>query len=129
MKPLVLGDGLLGSEIVKQTNWDYISRKKDGIDANNFNSWMHKILPYDTIINCIANTNTYSQDKELHWKINYEFIDVLVNFCNETGKKLIHISTDHIYSNSKNQASNQINERGQPNKNTFKPNNLAENTG
>ena len=34
MKPnrLILGDGLLGSEIVKQTGWDYASRKKDGID-------------------------------------------------------------------------------------------------
>jgi dTDP-4-dehydrorhamnose reductase len=105
MKPLVLGDGLLGSEIVKQTNWDYISRKKDKIDVCNFNDWMHLMNPYDTIINCIANTNTYSQDKELHWKVNYEFVDVLVNFCNETGKKLIHISTDHIYTNSKNQAS------------------------
>ena len=25
---LVIGDGLLGKEIVRQTNWDYISRKK-----------------------------------------------------------------------------------------------------
>jgi hypothetical protein len=30
MKVLVLGDGLLGNEIIKQTNWDYLSRKKDG---------------------------------------------------------------------------------------------------
>ena len=29
MDKLILGDGLLGSELVKQTNWDYISRKKD----------------------------------------------------------------------------------------------------
>lgn len=28
IKPLVLGDGLLGTELVKQTGWDYISRKK-----------------------------------------------------------------------------------------------------
>jgi dTDP-4-dehydrorhamnose reductase len=104
-KVVVLGDGILGSEFVKQTNWDYLSRKKDKIDVCNFNDWMHLIYPYDTIINCIANTNTYSPDKELHWKVNYEFVDILVNFCNETGKKLIHISTDHIYANSKNQAS------------------------
>ena len=36
LKVLVLGDGLLGSEIVKQTNWDYISRKT-GFDINNLN--------------------------------------------------------------------------------------------
>ncbi len=29
---LILGDGWLGTELVKQTGWDYISRKKDGID-------------------------------------------------------------------------------------------------
>ena len=28
---LILGDGLLGSELVKQTDWDFISRKKDFI--------------------------------------------------------------------------------------------------
>ena len=37
LKVLILGDGLLGSEIGKQTEWDYISRKKDGIDVLDFN--------------------------------------------------------------------------------------------
>jgi dTDP-4-dehydrorhamnose reductase len=105
MKVIVLGDGLLGSEIIKQTNWGYISRKKDKIDIFDFNSWIYKLSSYDTVINCIANTNTYSDEKELHWKINYEFVDTLVTFCNETGKKLVHISTDYIYSNSKSEAS------------------------
>lgn len=105
MKVVILGDGLLGSELVKQTNWDYISRKKDGIDIFDFNQWMFKFSEYDTIINCIANTDTYSNNKELHWKVNYEFVDTLVNFCNETGKKLVHISTDYIYTNSKTEAS------------------------
>ena len=27
MKPLVLGNGLLGSEIIKLTGWDFVSRK------------------------------------------------------------------------------------------------------
>ena len=105
MKIVILGDGLLGSELVKQTNWDYISRKKDGIDIFDFNQWMFKLSEYDVIINCIANTDTYSNNKELHWKVNYEFVDTLVNFCNETGKKLVHISTDYIYANSKTEAS------------------------
>lgn len=105
MKIVILGDGLLGSELVKQTNWDYISRKKDGIDIFDFNQWMFKLSEYGVIINCIANTDTYSNNKELHWKVNYEFVDTLVNFCNETGKKLVHISTDYIYANSKTEAS------------------------
>jgi hypothetical protein len=32
MNILILGDGLLGSELIKQTGWDYISRKKNGFD-------------------------------------------------------------------------------------------------
>jgi dTDP-4-dehydrorhamnose reductase len=40
MKVLVLGYGLLGSEIVKQTNWDFISREKDNIDFTNLESYV-----------------------------------------------------------------------------------------
>ena len=31
---LILGDGWLGSELVKQTDWNYISRKNDDIKMN-----------------------------------------------------------------------------------------------
>ena len=79
MRVLVLGDGLLGSEIVKQTNWDYISRKKDGFDItlDEFN-----FTEYDTIINCIAYTNTYSDDRGSNWNINYKAVANLVDYCN-----------------------------------------------
>jgi dTDP-4-dehydrorhamnose reductase len=102
-KVLVLGDGLLGSEIVKQTGWDYISRKKDGFDIR-----QHFLLGldgYDVIVNCIAYTNTYSDDKELHWDINYKGVIKLSNYCTTRNVKLVHISTDYIYSNSIVQAS------------------------
>ena len=56
---LVLGDGLLGSEIVRQTGWDYISRKKDGVDFTKPLSYIEHTNKYNTIINCIANTDTY----------------------------------------------------------------------
>ena len=36
---LILGDGWLGAELVKKTNWDYISRKKNGIDFTDINSY------------------------------------------------------------------------------------------
>jgi dTDP-4-dehydrorhamnose reductase len=102
MKVLVLGDGLLGSEIVKQTNWDYISRKKDGFDiiSDEFN-----FTEYDTIINCIAYTNTYSDNKELNWNINYKAVADLVDYCNYHNIKLVHISTDYVYTNSNSDAS------------------------
>lgn len=97
MKILVLGDGLLGSEIVKQTNWDYISRKKDRFDItkNNFNFY-----GYDVIVNCIAFTNTYSNDRENNWNINYKAVADLVDYCNNFNIKLVQISTDYVYTNS-----------------------------
>ena len=39
LRVLVLGDGLLGSEIVKQTNWDCISRKGDGFDITDLETY------------------------------------------------------------------------------------------
>jgi dTDP-4-dehydrorhamnose reductase len=100
MRTLILGDGLLGSEIYNQTEWDFISRKKDSIDVSDFYSWSHKMDQYDIIINCIANTNTYSTSKDEHWNINYKFVLDLINYTNDKGKKLVHISTDYIYTGS-----------------------------
>lgn len=100
MKVIVLGDGLLGSEIVKQTGWDYISRKKDGFDI--ITSSFFNFIPNDcdVIVNCIACTDTYSNDKDLHWNVNYKSIIRLSNFCMHYAIKLVHISTDYVYTNS-----------------------------
>jgi nucleoside-diphosphate-sugar epimerase len=105
MRVLVLGDGKLATEIINQSGWDYLSRKKDGIDIKNFNDWSNDMLPYDVIINCIANTNTYSDDEESMMYTNYLFPILLINFCEQTDKKLIHISTDYVYANSIENAS------------------------
>jgi len=100
MKVLVLGDGLLGSEIVKQTGWDFISRKKNNLDIKNFNVWVGMMDSYDIILNCIANTDTYSKDRDDHWELNYKFVYNLIDYCNVLNKKLIHISTDYLYTGS-----------------------------
>jgi dTDP-4-dehydrorhamnose reductase len=105
MKILVLGDGLLGNEIIKKTNWDFLSRKKDGIDAKDFSNWSEKLIGYDLIINCIAHTDTYSKELKLHWDINFKFISELIDYCNNFKIKLVHISTDYIYANSVENAS------------------------
>jgi dTDP-4-dehydrorhamnose reductase len=98
MKVLVLGDGLLGSEIIMQTDWDYVSRKLCNFDIDRLD-----LLPnnYNVIVNCIANTDTYSNDMESHNKVNYEFVKDLVTYCNSRGIKLVHISTDYVYANNK----------------------------
>ena len=100
MKVLVLGKGKLGSEIVKQTGWDYLSRAEHEITIDNFDEWKDRMSVYDVIVNCIANTDTYSDDKEKHWKANYELVTFLAEFCDENNKKLVHISTDYLYQNS-----------------------------
>lgn len=105
LKVLILGDGLLGTEIRNQTGWDVISRKKNNIDVLNFDNWSNMLIGYDIILNCIANTDTYSDESQLHWDVNYKFVYELIEYCNKNSKKLIHISTDYLYTNSENNAS------------------------
>ena len=98
-KILVLGDGLLGAEIVKQLGCDYLSRKKDNFDITS--SFLYsKIIGYDVVINCIAHTDTYSETKDLHWNINYKSVYDLVVFCNDHNIKIVHIGTDFLYANN-----------------------------
>lgn len=97
-KVLVLGDGLLGRELVSQSNWDYVSRSKDGFDIDHLDEFI--LSNYDIVINCISHTDTYDKDRELHWNVNCKFVDKLIDYCNENFIKLIHISTDYVYSNS-----------------------------
>lgn len=106
-KILILGDGLLGGYLHSTTGWDYISRKNNKIDFSDINTYDNYLPDYDIIINCIANTDTYSTDKESHWAINFKGVADLVDYCNNYNKKLVHISTDYIYSNSKEAASEQ----------------------
>ena len=104
-KILILGDGLLGGEIFQQTRWDVLSRKKDSISAERITEWASRMDSYDTLINCIANTDTYGQERDPHWKVNDEFVYNLISYCNKYNKKLVHISTDYVYSGSKRMAS------------------------
>lgn len=97
---LILGDGLLGSEIVKQTDWDYVSRKKDNVDLDEILSIVAS-NDKSIIVNCIANTDTYSDDKQSHMDVNFKFVVDLVQICNQFNKKYVHVSTDYVYSNSK----------------------------
>lgn len=104
MKVLILGDGLLGTEIQKQTGWDYYSRKKDGFDITSSSSFQKlgdliQSNSYTTIFNCIGNTDSYSSDKQKHWDVNYRGVLDLVDFCNTYNLKLIHISSDSVYGN------------------------------
>jgi len=100
---LVLGDGLLGSEIIKQSDWNYLSHSKDKFDVvSDFEHLTKLIIDInpDIVVNCIGYTNTYSKERQLHWDVNYEFVANLASFCDTETIKLVHISTDYIYANS-----------------------------
>ena len=100
MKVVVIGNGLLGKEIVRLSNWDCVSRSTHDFDFADVTTVYQHIKDYDIIINCIAHTDTYSNDKNLHWAINYKAVSRLTDWCSENGKKLVHISTDYVYANS-----------------------------
>lgn len=102
MKVLVLGDGLLGKEIVSQTKWDIASRRLGNLpDINNFGELSNLICTYDIVVNCIAHTDTYSLDKQSHYNVNYKFASDISDICNNEGIKLVHISTEFVYANNR----------------------------
>lgn len=104
---LVLGDGLLGSNLLKNTNYKCVSRKRNGIDfSTNIKAYLEVFdaIKPKTIINCIANTNTYTGTKEEHFIPNYNRVVDLVEYCNKNDIKLVHISTDYVYANSEENA-------------------------
>jgi hypothetical protein len=102
---LILGDGWLGTELVKQTGWDYISRKKDGIDFKDIKTYQDHMFGYDEIVNCIACTNTYDKWKDENWNTNYKGVVDLVDYLDGKDMKLIQFSTDYVYAQSKTNAS------------------------
>lgn len=115
-KVLILGDGLLATELAKQSGFDILSRKQDKFDITDTSTYylMTKLefgaihyCEYNVIINTIACTDTYSIDRETHWNVNYKGVSDLVDFCNEWKIKLIHIVTDYVYANSIPNASEQ----------------------
>lgn len=117
MGKLILGNGLLGSEIHNITGWDILSRKENGIDFNNTDSFLKYLvdctdisnykktgynLKYDTVINCIANTDAYTDNAKATIDTNYVSVGKLVDVCNKFGIKLVHISTEFVYANNSN---------------------------
>jgi dTDP-4-dehydrorhamnose reductase len=110
MAMLILGDGVIGSEFIRQTGWNYVSRRKDGIDFTDIRQ-MRKALTENhhgvafvprspVVVNCVGCVDTFGP-KHKHWDINYRFACDLTDMCNEMGIKLVHISADYIHHNSK----------------------------
>lgn len=100
MNVIILGDGLLGSEVRRQTGWDIASRKLNTLNINDLDGLKALIVNYNIVLNCIANTNSYSLDEKTHKDVNYKFVTHLVSICNSLSIKLVHISTEFVYANN-----------------------------
>ena len=96
-KIVILGEGLLGTTLKTMYGWDVVSLESHQIDFTKPETYKDHILNYDVVINCIANTDTYSQEREDHWNVNYKGVSDLVDVCNEYKIKLVQISTDYVY--------------------------------
>ena len=88
-------------------NIKYIGSKNYDLKFNYFNFDLDNIIKnnnFDVVLNCIGYTNIdlCEKNKELAYKLNFEFPKSLVKALNKYKKnaKLIHISTDHFYNNS-----------------------------
>ena len=102
LRVCVLGDGILGNEIKIKTDFKIFSRNLKNLDIHDNLLIENIIKDHDVIINCIANTDSYSLDYLSHWKINYQFPKNLVKLTNKYNKKLIQISTEFVYSQNIN---------------------------
>ena len=101
---VILGNGLLGTELQQQTGWDAITRERDRFDLLNSYLFGRYMKGYDCIINCTGFTKDHS-DKETNLALNYKVVVDLVDYCNRQGKKYVHISTDIVYAGSVHSAS------------------------
>lgn len=99
-KVVILGDGLLGSELERITEWPVESRKRTNLDIEHLERLSDIVYENDIIVNCIAFTDSYGGSREEHWRVNKIFPSTLSNLCLVNNKKLVHISTEFVYANN-----------------------------
>ena len=115
---LVLGaDGMLGYDVyehfkklsmMKDSNVGIVTgiTLADGLDftvRHELGVWMSDKIHYDVCINCIAYTDTWkaehdTEGKLMSYKLNALAPQYIAESCNHYKTKLIHISTDYVFS-------------------------------
>ena len=109
MKIFVLGStGMLGSHIAWHLNnfhkVELVSRKK--LDASKAYGRSHFLYPIpaqegDYVINCMGVLKPQIKSESQAIKINGLFPHALANYCNSIGAKLIHFSSDCVFSGNR----------------------------
>ena len=108
MKVAVVGaGGRLGAALMREyrEKFDLIGFDRTALDFAKIDQLRKKlgVLDFDLMINCAALTNVdYCEShREEAFRINAEGPRVLAEICREKKAKLIHISTDYVFSGDK----------------------------
>lgn len=103
MKVLVIGSkGMLGQDLcseLNKKNINFLAWDKEEIDITKKSEMLKIEDTFIHIINCAAYTDVdgAESNKELCDSINVKGIENLVDFCRDSGKILISISTDYVF--------------------------------
>lgn len=111
MNILITGaSGQLGSEIrnivKKSSNNNYIFTDIQQLDITNKEAVLRFFV--DNQINIVVNCAAYTQvdkaedDRENAYRVNCLAVEFLADACQKTSSKMIHISTDYVFSGEKN---------------------------
>ena len=98
MKIIVLGRGFLGKKF-EQKGFEVWGKDKFTLEPLNTKEMMDKLNGYDTVINCIAKSNTRWCENHFHealWS-NGHIPTFLSDYCRKNNKKFVHISTGCLY--------------------------------
>lgn len=96
MEYLILGNGLVGGELQRQTGWDCVARDSHGFDVRYTDLYDAYLRGHDTIINCIGYVKDY-YNRDMNWVTNWQAVIDLVDWCNKNKVKFVHMSSDCVY--------------------------------
>ena len=97
------GKGMLGSDLAKACEQEGIDIRildLPEFDITDYQQFEKKLEKADLIINCAAYTDVDGAESnyDLAYKINAEAVGRLGNFVREHNKRILHISTDFVFS-------------------------------
>lgn len=106
MKFVITGaGGQLGKAFIislKENNQDFVAFSSKELDITNNNAVLNLFSKhhFDCIINTAAFTNVdkAETDKDLALNVNAKSLDLISSLCKKYNKKLIHFSTDYVFS-------------------------------
>lgn len=109
----ILGNGLLGTWVHVQYPTDTILLSREDVDIN-YDLWRLDDLIRqnhpDAIINCAGYTNKRNPNPDDRYYTNSIAPHRIGEICSEHGVKLVHISTDCVFSGKKIAAYNELDE-------------------